>query len=143
MSEYQLEAAIASLHCAAPTYEITDWAKILELYEALYRLNPSPIVALNRAVALGKAMGPEAGLAELRKLPDPARLKDYPFYPAAQGEFHLLAGRPAEAAKHFEKTMKLARSRSETNFFERRLEVCRRGAAQMSVGAGPVGRRAT
>src|SRR3989454_2838969 len=87
LSEYHLEAAIASLHCAAPTYETTDWAKILELYEALYRLNPSPIVASNRAVALGKTLGPEAGLAELRKLPDPTRLKDYPFYPAAQGEF--------------------------------------------------------
>ena len=125
LSEYHLEAAIASLHCAAPTYEKTDWAKILELYDMLYRLRPSPIVALNRAVALGKALGPEEGLAELQKIPDPAKLKDYPFYPAAQGEFHLLAGRPAEAAEHFEKAVTLARSRSETNFFERKLKACR------------------
>ncbi len=115
LSEYHLEAGIASLHCAAPTYEKIEWAKILELYDLLYRLKPSPIVALNRAIALGNALGPEEGLAELRKIPDPARLRDYPFYPAAQGAFHLLAGRPAEAAKHFEKAMKLARSRSELN----------------------------
>jgi RNA polymerase sigma-70 factor (ECF subfamily) len=127
LSEYHLEAGIASLHCAAVTYEKTDWAKILELYDLLYRLKSSPIVALNRAIALGNARGPEDGLAELKKIPDPTRLKDYPFYPAAQGEFHLLAGRPAEAAKHFEKAMKLARSRSETNFFERKLKTCRVG----------------
>src|SRR5262245_24491364 len=110
LSEYHLEAGIASLHCSAPTYEKTDWAKILELYDSLYRMKPSPIVSLNRAVAAGKALGPEQGLAELLKLSDAVRLKDYPFYPAAQGEFHLLAHRPAEAAKHFEKAVKLARS---------------------------------
>ncbi|HZF38714.1 MAG TPA: hypothetical protein VE715_07810, partial [Blastocatellia bacterium] len=53
-----------------------------------------------------------------------AKLKDYPFYPAAQGEFHLLAGRLAEAAKRFEKAAKLARSQSETDFFERKLKAC-------------------
>jgi RNA polymerase sigma factor (sigma-70 family) len=132
LSEYHLEACIASLHCAAPTYEKTEWAKILELYDMLYRLKPSPIVALNRAIALGNALGPEEGLAELRKIPDPTRLKNYPFYPAAHGEFHLLAGRPADAAKHFEKAMKLARSRSETDFFERKVKACRLGAAQIN-----------
>jgi RNA polymerase sigma factor (sigma-70 family) len=131
MSEYHLEAGIASLHCAAATYEKTDWAKILDLYNVLYGISPSPIVALNRAVALGNALGPEEGLAELRKIPDPAKLKNYPFYSAAHGEFQLLAGRPAAAAKHFEKAMKLARSRPETNFFERKLKACRLGAAQI------------
>ena len=132
LSEYHLEAGIASLHCAAPTYESTEWAKILELYEMLVRLTPSPIVALNRAIAVGKARGPEAGLAELRKIPDPARLKDYPFYPAAQGEFHLLAGRAAEAGECFERAITLARSRSETNFFERKLQACRQRTVQTS-----------
>ncbi len=132
MSEYHLEAGIASLHCAAPTYERTDWAKILELYEMLYRLTPSPIVALNQAIAVGNARGPEAGLIELRKIPDPAKLKDYPFYPAAQGEFHLLAGRPAEAGTYFEMAITLARSRSEANFFERKLEACRQSTVQES-----------
>jgi RNA polymerase sigma factor (sigma-70 family) len=125
LSEYHLEAGIAALHCAAPTYEKIEWAKILELYDLLYRLKPSPIVALNRAIAVGKAVGPEEGLAELMKIPDPGKLKNYPFYPAAEGEFHLLAGHAAEAAKRFEKAMKLARSRSERNFFEHKLKACR------------------
>jgi RNA polymerase sigma-70 factor (ECF subfamily) len=98
----------------------------------LYRLKPSPIVALNRAVALGKALGPEQGLAELNKIPDAAKLNDYPFYPAAQGEFHLLAGQPAEAEKYFADATKLARSQTEANFFERKLEACRLGVTQIS-----------
>ena len=125
MSEYHVEAAIASLHCAAQAYEQTDWPKILDLYNTLYRLRPSPIVALNRAVAAGRALGPEHGLGELDKIPDAGKLKDYPFYPAAQGEFHLLAGRASEAAKHFERALNLARSRSEADFFESKLSACR------------------
>lgn len=125
LSEYHLEAAIASLHCAAPAYEETDWAKILEFYDILYRVKPTPIVALNRAVASGKALGPDEGLLELARIPDAERLKGYPFYPAAQGEFHVLAGHPAEAAKYFEIAMKLARSQPEANFFERKLKECR------------------
>jgi RNA polymerase sigma-70 factor (ECF subfamily) len=128
LSEYHLEAAIASLHCAAPTYEDTDWGRILELYDVLYRLRPSPVVALNRAVAVGKVLGPEAGLAELGEIPDLAKLKDYPFYPAVLGEFHLLAGRPAEAEKYFQEAVRLARSPSATSFFERKLETCRLAA---------------
>ena len=126
LSEYHLEAGIASLHCAAQTYEQTDWGRILELYDLLYGIRRSPIVALNWAVAVGKALGPDEGLAELSKIPDAERLKDYPFYPAAQGEFHLLAGRPVEAAKHFETAMKLGRSPSEISFFARKLDDCRR-----------------
>src|SRR5262249_36888282 len=130
LSEYHLEAAIASLHCAAPTYAETDWTKIVELYDMLYQLKPSQIVGLNRAVAVGNAQGPGEGLVELGRIADADRLKDYPFYPAAQGEFHLRAGRPAEAERHFEKALKLARSRSETNFFERKLNDCRLSKAQ-------------
>jgi len=65
-------------------------------------------------------------LAELDRLSDSAELKDYPFYPAALGEFHLLADRPVEGAQHFERAVKLA---TEAGFFERKLEACRRGAA--------------
>ena len=73
-------------------------------------MKPTPIVALNRAVAAGKAFGPEVGLTELKDLPNSAKLIGYPFYPAAQGEFNLLAGRSAEAAKHFERARQLAQS---------------------------------
>ena len=125
LSAFHLEAAIAALHCAASIYEQTEWAKILELYNMLYSLKPTPIVALNRAVAFGKVFGPDQGLAELNKIDASTKLKDYPFYPAAHGEFHFLAGRYAEAEKHFEKAIKLARTGSEMNFFERKLKACR------------------
>jgi len=130
LSEYHLEAAIASLHCSAPTYEQTEWIRILELYDLLYRLKPSPIVALNRAIVIGKVRGPEQGVEEIRKLPDAEKLEQYPFYPAAQGEFELLAGRAEEASTHFEQAMKLARNDSERNFFASKLEACRVGPAE-------------
>jgi RNA polymerase sigma-70 factor (ECF subfamily) len=137
LSAYHLEAAIASLHCSAPTYEKTDWGRILELYDILYRLKPSPIVALNRAIAIGEAYGPRKGLAELRKIPDSAKLKDYPFYPAALGEFHLRAGQLALARSHFARAVSLARSRSETVFFERKLIACGLDPARIAHGTTP------
>jgi RNA polymerase sigma factor (sigma-70 family) len=133
LSEFHLQAGIASLHCAAEGYEQTDWAKIVELYDELYKISPSPIVALNRAVAFGNARGPEAGLAELSRISDAEQLHSYPFYPAAQGEFLLLAGRPEEAREFFEKAEKLARSPSETQFFAGKLKSCRPACAQTKV----------
>ena len=72
---FPLEAAIAAVHAEAPTWEVTDWPQIVGLYDALLARWPSPVVALNRAVAVGFAAGPEAGLAELDKLGtlEPAR----------------------------------------------------------------------
>ena len=130
ISEYHVEAALASVHCAAPTYDATDWPKIVDLYDTLYRLKPSPIVALNRAVAAGNARGPEHGLAALAQIPDATKLKAYPFYPAAQAEFLLRTGRAAEAAKQFEDSLKLARTESETKFFQHKLETCRERAKE-------------
>ena len=74
---------------------------------------------------LGQCPESGTGFGELRKIPDPSKLKDYPFYPAAQGEFHVLAGRPAEATKHFETAMELASSKPQRNLFERKLKACR------------------
>jgi RNA polymerase sigma factor (sigma-70 family) len=133
LSEFHLQAGIASLHCAAPTYGQTDWARIVDLYDALYRISPSPIVALNRAVALGNAKGPEAGLTELTKIHNAEQLREYPFYPAAQGEFLLLAGRPEEAREYFEKAERLARTRTEVEFFARKIKSCQPGYAQLDV----------
>ncbi len=124
LSEFHLEAAIASLHSGAETYEKTDWGRIQHLYDLLFGLKPTPIVALNRALAVGQAQGPEKGLVELEKIPDLSKLKDYPFYPAAQGEFHRLAGRREEARVCFERALKLARNPSETRFLERKLMAC-------------------
>src|SRR5262249_33487684 len=124
LSEFHLEAAIASLHSGAEAYEKTDWGRILELYNLLYRLKPTPIVALNRAVAVAHTHGPEEGLAELETIPDLPKLRDYLFYPAAQGEFYRLAGRRKEARICFERALKLARNPTEVRFLESKLEAC-------------------
>jgi RNA polymerase sigma factor (sigma-70 family) len=121
VSEYHIEAGIASMHCMAETYEQIDWRGILKLYDLLYKMKPTPIVALNRAIAIGQAFGPEKGLVALNAIEDLEKLKDYPFYPAALGEFHRLAGRTKEAREYFEKALQLARNPSEIKFLERKL----------------------
>ncbi|HEY0782245.1 MAG TPA: hypothetical protein VGE98_07320, partial [Thermoanaerobaculia bacterium] len=121
LSEIHLEAAIASLHSGAAAYEETDWPQIEELYDLLYALKPTPIVALNRAIAVGQARGPEEGLAALERIPDAAKLQDYPFYPAARGELLRQMGRGDEARASFETAAKLARNPAEVRFLERKL----------------------
>jgi RNA polymerase sigma-70 factor (ECF subfamily) len=123
-SEYHMEAGIASIHCMAETYEHTDWLAILKLYDLLFKLKPTPIVALNRAIAVGQAFGPEKGLIALNSIEDLEKLKDYPFYPAALGEFHRLAGRTKEATEYFNAARLLARNSSEIKFLERKLKAC-------------------
>ncbi len=123
LSAYHLEAVIAALHCSAASHAETDWAKILEHYDLLYRLKPTPIVALNRAIALGFAQGPEAGMTELEDLPDLALLRDYPFYPAALAEFSLASGQLEAAQTYFQQALALARNPSEVRFFSLRLKL--------------------
>jgi len=124
VGEYLVEASIAGLHCGAKSYAETEWGKILELYNLLYHLKPTPVVALNQAIALGKAEGLEKGLEALKNLPGADKLKDYPFYPAAQGEFHLLAGQPKQAEVYFAEAVKQSRNESEKVFFERKQKSC-------------------
>jgi RNA polymerase sigma factor (sigma-70 family) len=121
LSEFHLEAAIASLHSGAQSHAQTDWARVRELYDLLFALKPTPIVALNRAIAVGNSEGSERGLAELERIPDLAKLEAYPFYPAAQAEFHRRAGRKHEARRYFEMALVLARNPSEVRFLERKL----------------------
>ncbi|MFL5309709.1 MAG: RNA polymerase sigma factor [Myxococcales bacterium] len=116
-----LEAAIAAEHCFAPTFAETDWKSIAALYDALYAQRPTPVVALNRAIALAQVHGPERGLLELQALPGRERLVRYPFYPAALGELHLRAGHAREAADEFRKALRLARSPAERSYFQRKL----------------------
>ncbi|HEY4263324.1 MAG TPA: sigma-70 family RNA polymerase sigma factor [Schlesneria sp.] len=124
LSEYHLEAAIACLHSGAETYANTDWSRILELYDLLFQLKPTPIVALNRAIAAGYSRGPDEGLRELESITELSKLKDYPFYPAAQGEFHRLAGRFAKARACFQTALDLARNPAETELLSRKLAMC-------------------
>lgn len=125
-SEFHLEAGIAALHSGADAYDHTDWSGIVSLYDRLYTVKPTPIVALNRAIAVGQAQGPDAGLRALERIPALPTLKDYPFFPAAQGEFHLLAGHVAEARVCFERALRLARNPAEARYLERKLQAISR-----------------
>jgi len=122
VSEYHLEAAIAATHALAPSAEETPWGAIVELYDALLELRPSPVVALNRAVALAEHQGPERGLEALEALEEVEQLARYPFYPAALGELELRRGRVSAARKHFRDAHRLARNAAERRFLEQRLE---------------------
>src|SRR5262249_49806687 len=86
LTEYHVEAAIAWVHATARSTEATDWSSIVSLYDQLLAIRPSPVVALNRAIAVAQRDGPARGLAEILDIADAQRLDRYPFYAAAQGE---------------------------------------------------------
>jgi RNA polymerase sigma-70 factor, ECF subfamily len=123
--EYQLQAAITALQIQAPAAEDTDWAQIAELYGALGRLNPSPVVELNRAVAVGLAAGPAAGLELLEPLlSDPALERYQPLY-AAHAELLSRAGDAEGAARAYERAIALSANDVERAELERRLRALR------------------
>src|SRR4029079_8028542 len=98
-----------------------NWNAIVQLYDRLLSLRPSPVVALNRAVAIAQRDGPDTGLFAIRSIPDADRLRDYPFYPAAIGELELRRGNLESAARAFSAAVGLARNSLERRFLERRL----------------------
>jgi RNA polymerase sigma-70 factor (ECF subfamily) len=123
--EYQLQAAITALQIQAPDAEDTDWAQIAELYGALGRLNPSPVVELNRAVAVGLTAGPAAGLELLEPLlTDPALERYQPLY-AAHAELLSRAGDAEGAARAYERAIALSANDVERAELERRLRALR------------------
>ena len=124
---YRLQAAIAACHARAPAWEATDWTVIAARYASLYSLTPTPVIALNRAVAVGMAEGPEAGLAILDALEGPA-LTGYHHLPAARGDFLRRLGRWPEAAAAYRRALHLTKNRREQAFFAARVEECERGA---------------
>jgi RNA polymerase sigma-70 factor (ECF subfamily) len=124
VSEMQLEAAIAAHHAVAPSVEATDWDAIVLLYDRLAVLRPSPVVALNRAVAIGFARGPAAGLAEIDAIESLGRLDDYLFLAATRADLLRRDGRPQEALPHYRRALELARNDPERRFFDRRLAEC-------------------
>jgi RNA polymerase sigma-70 factor (ECF subfamily) len=121
--EYQLQAAITALQIQAP--EATDWAQVAELYGALAALNPSPVIELNRAVAVGLADGPAAGLALLEPLLDEPALEHYQPLHAARAELLNRAGDPAGAARAYERAIALTANAVERAELERRLAALR------------------
>jgi RNA polymerase sigma factor (sigma-70 family) len=124
LSRYHVEAAIASEHASAVHFEATDWRQIVTLYDALMRIAPSPIVALNRAIAVAQLEGPERGLDAIAEIGDCRRLERYPFYHAALGELEQRRGVSALAREHFRTACELARNRAERRFFEGRAAAC-------------------
>ena len=127
---YQLQAAIAAVHDEAPTAAETDWAQILGLYEVLVRVTPSPVVALNRAVAVAEVAGPEAGLAVVDLMAGDPALIEYRYFHSARADFLRRLGRWAEAADAYGRALALAENGPERAFLERRIaEVRSRGLA--------------
>ncbi len=124
LTAWHLEAAIAARHAAASTFEATDWTSIRALYDVLLQLRPTPVVALNRAIAVGMAEGPEAGLRALADIEDRERLVRYPFFPAAMAEFESRAGRTERAAELLRAALLLARNHAEEDLLRRKLEAC-------------------
>jgi len=122
---YALQAAIAALHCQARRAEDTDWPQIVELYDRLELVQPSPVVSLNRAVAVAMADGPEAGLALIDPLIARGDLDTYHLLYAARAELQRRAGRPEEAARGYAKALELVTNDSERRFLERRLREIR------------------
>jgi RNA polymerase sigma-70 factor (ECF subfamily) len=130
LTEYHVQAAIASIHARALRTEDTNWQAIVSLYDTLMTIRPSPIVALNRAIAVAQNEGPERGLEEIRSITDRDRLAAYPFYPAALGELEFRRGRHATAREHFRAALALARNPMERRFLDQRVSACERGDTQ-------------
>lgn len=126
LGPYQVQAAIAAVHVEAPSAEETDWRQILALYEILERLQPNPIVTLNRAVALAMVRGPEAGLALLREV-ESGMLAGHHRLLAVRAHLLDLAGRGDAAARDYQEAARLAGSRPEQRFLLRRAVECAGG----------------
>jgi RNA polymerase sigma-70 factor (ECF subfamily) len=122
LTVYHLEAAIAAFHAKAPSVAETDWGGIVAVYDALMKVQPSPVVALNRAVAIAQRDGPARGLEEISRIEDRARLARYPFLHIAVGEFALRLGRKDEAQRSFDKALGVARNPAERRFVQQRLK---------------------
>jgi RNA polymerase sigma-70 factor (ECF subfamily) len=118
---YMIQAAIAGVHANAPVAAATDWAEIVGLYDVLSRVDPSPVIALNRAVAVAMRDGPAAGLALIDAILDRGDLLDYRLAHAARAELCRRLGRTADARASYERALALARQEPERRFLERRL----------------------
>lgn len=128
---FALQAAIAALHAGAPSYDETDWNQILRLYDLLIRAWPSPVVALNRAIALSMVEGPASGLAEIDRLALDGRLAGYRYLAATRADLLRQLGQTAEAASAYQAALALTENDAEREFLTSRLTAL--------TGAGPAG----
>ena len=124
LGPYALQAAITSCHAQARTPEETDWARIAALYEALFRVSPSPVVELNRAVAISMAFGPTFGLQIVDALTSEPSLREYHLLSSVRGDLLLKVGRVHEARKEFERAASLTNNFRERELLLKRAEEC-------------------
>ena len=128
---YALQAAIAALHAEAPSAAQTDWPQIVALYDVLAGIDPSPVVELNRAVAVAMRDGPQAGLQLIQSIMKNGELEAYHLAHAAQADLYRRLGKKDEAAKAYKRALALSKQEPERRFLERRL-------AEMSKPGGSV-----
>jgi RNA polymerase sigma factor (sigma-70 family) len=124
LSEYHLQAGIAACHATAKDYQATDWSRILSLYERLMEFDDSPVIALNRAVAVGNVHGPKAGLNAVRAIRDRKKLDSYYLFYAVTGELEMRLNNRAAAAREYRKAFELSETKSERAFLLKRLQEC-------------------
>lgn len=122
VSEYHLQAGIAAIHCTAADYASTDWARILSHYDELHRIKPSPIVALNRAVAVAHLHGPQAGLKAVDEIPQRERLESHYLLHAVVGELYWRLKDDRAAATSFRRALQLAQVGPEQTYLTRMLQ---------------------
>ena len=125
VGRFGLQAAIAAEHAVAPSYDETRWARVVALYDALLREWPSPVVELNRAVALAEVAGPEAALAEVDRLAADGRLAGYRYLPATRADLLRRLGRRAEAARRTSEALALADNDSRARVPQGRIDEVR------------------
>src|SRR5690606_21365933 len=121
---YALQAAIAACHARAAHADATDWPRIVAIYDALARAQPSPVVALNRAVAVSMAAGAEAGLAAVDAIADERALRDYHLLPSVRGELLRRLERRDEARAEFERAAAMTRNERERSLLLARAREC-------------------
>ncbi len=121
LSKYHLEAGIAACHCAAKDYESTDWPRILKFYDKLVEMDDSPVVALNRAVAIARVLSPKAAIEAVGAIRNRGQLDSYYLLYAVLGEFEELLSNRKAAANYFRKSLELATIKSERKFLTKRL----------------------
>jgi predicted RNA polymerase sigma factor len=125
-----LQAAIAACHARALRPEETDWTRIAELYSELAQLTPSPVIELNRAVAVGMAFGPAAGLEVVDTLTSEPSLKNYHLLPSVRGDLLVKLGRFEEARAELERAASLTRNARERELLHERIRACSAGPAR-------------
>jgi RNA polymerase sigma factor (sigma-70 family) len=129
LGPYALQAAIAACHARARTPEETEWVRIAALYDALAQLAPSPVVELNRAVALSMAFGPAAGLEVVDELTSEPSMRGYHLLPSVRGDFLAKLGRLEEAREEFSRAATLTQNMRERTFLLERARACAEGAS--------------